>query len=99
VLVDCSATVSYTVAGVSYRSEPSLTFLSFGGYPRASVVRSASNPDLATLDIALDQLNMGRPPCAASSARANACAPFLPTTNGSSLRITFCVLRVRPPSS
>jgi hypothetical protein len=56
VLVDCSATVSYTVAGVSYRSEPSLTFLSFGGYPRASVVRSASNPDLATLDIALDQL-------------------------------------------
>jgi hypothetical protein len=56
VLVDCSATVSYKVAGVPYRSEPSLFFFSFDSYNRASVVRSASNPDLATLDIALDQL-------------------------------------------
>jgi hypothetical protein len=56
VIVDCSATVSYRVSGVAYRSEPSLFFVSLDSYDRASVVRSASNPDLATLDIALDQL-------------------------------------------
>lgn len=56
VVVDCSATVSYRVAGVPYRSEPSFLFVSLDSYDRASVVRSASNPELATLDIALDQL-------------------------------------------
>jgi len=56
VIVDCSATVSYSVAGVPYRSEPSFLFFSLDSYDRASVVRSASNPDLATLDIGLDQL-------------------------------------------
>jgi hypothetical protein len=56
VLVDCSAKVSYRVAGVSYQSEPSVMFFSFEGYDRASVVRSRDKPGLATLDIALDQL-------------------------------------------
>lgn len=56
VIVDCSAKVSYRVNGVTYRSEPSLLFISVGGYDQAAVVRSRDQPGLATLDIALDQL-------------------------------------------
>jgi len=56
VLVNCEAKLSYKVAGVSYRSEPSLMFLSFEGYDSARAVRSATDPALATLNIALDQL-------------------------------------------
>lgn len=56
VIVDCSAKVSYRVAGVAYHSEPSLMFISVDGYDSAAVVRSRNQPELATLDIALDQL-------------------------------------------
>lgn len=56
VLVDCSAKLSYRVAGVTYRSEPSLMFFSFDGYDRAAAVRSRDNPELATLDIGLQEL-------------------------------------------
>lgn len=56
VIVECSAKVSYKVGGVSYRAEPSVMFVGLDGYDRASVVRSAEQPEVATLDIALEEM-------------------------------------------
>lgn len=54
---DCSADVSYRVDGTNYRHHVDLAFLSFhSGYWSAEVVRSASRPHLATLDIGLDMI-------------------------------------------
>lgn len=57
VLVSCDATLTYIADGRRYTSSVSILFLDihFGDYT-AAVVRSASRPELATLDIGLDAL-------------------------------------------
>jgi hypothetical protein len=57
VLVSCDATLSYSVDARRYTKSVSILFLDihFGNYT-AGVVRSASQPQLATLDIGLDAL-------------------------------------------
>jgi len=57
VLVSCNGTIRYRVNGKSYTTPSAFVFvdLHFGDY-RVSPVRSADHPELATVDIALNQI-------------------------------------------
>jgi len=55
--ITCEAKVSYAVNGRSYTKEISFSYLDIDSAPRsASVVYAASDPALATLDVAVDKI-------------------------------------------
>jgi hypothetical protein len=56
VIVSCSGDAYYLIDGKPYQSQISATFFGQSAYDAVSVVRSADRPELATFDIALEQM-------------------------------------------
>jgi hypothetical protein len=56
VIVSCSGDAYYLVDGKPYESAISATFFGQSSYDAVTVVRSADRPELATFDIALEQM-------------------------------------------